>query len=79
MNKHVYNEDFYRELFHQQKQKDAVPSNTVLTEWANQLICVLYPQQSTCVLASEEAVQKAFGKLESDLLNILNMTTTCLR
>jgi serine O-acetyltransferase len=77
MNKHVYNEDFYRELFHQQKQKDAVPSNSILTDWANQLICVLYPQQSTCVLASEDAVQKAFGKLESDLLNILNMTTTC--
>ncbi|MGZ3838551.1 MAG: serine O-acetyltransferase EpsC [Flavisolibacter sp.] len=69
--------EFYKHLFKQQQQKDAVPSNEVLTGWAEQLICVLYPQLSTCVLVSEEAVEKVFARLEADLLNILNTTTAC--
>jgi len=77
MNKHVRTEVFYQELFNQQKQRYSVPSNKELTQWAEKLICVLYPQLATCALASVEAVRTAFTNLETDLLNILNTTTVC--
>jgi serine O-acetyltransferase len=77
MKNYTSNEDFYHELFDQQKQREAVPSNKELTRWAQQLICMLYPQLATCELPSVEAVSKAFIKLEADLLNILNTTTAC--
>jgi serine O-acetyltransferase len=77
MNRVLTGEDFYKELFHQQKQREAVPSNKELTLWAEKLICVLYPQLSTCALASVDAVKKRFADLQADLLNILNTTTAC--
>lgn len=77
MKEHLRTEEFYKQLFEQQKQRDAVPSNKELIGWAEKLICVLYPQLSTCALASVDAVHKAFTHLESDLLNILNTTTAC--
>lgn len=70
-------EDFYSELFRQQKQREAVPSNKELTLWAETLICVLYPQLSTCALASADAVREVFADLQKKLLDILNTTTAC--
>lgn len=78
MNGELLSSEFYTELLHQQKQRQAVPSNQELTYWAEKLICVLYPQLSTCTLASIDAVTKAFEDLQADLLNILNTTTACL-
>lgn len=78
MSKPITREVFYKALYNQQQQKDAVPSNKEITLWAEQLICLLYPQLSTCAVASVDAVQKIFTKLESDLVNILNTTTACL-
>ncbi len=77
MRRESWGEDFYKELFLQQKHRDAVPSNKELTLWADKLICVLYPQLSTCALASVDAVRKAFSILKNDLLNILDTTTAC--
>jgi serine O-acetyltransferase len=68
---------FYHELFHQQQQEDVVPSNREITGWAERLICVLYPQLSTCVLRTEQAVRDMFKDLEEDLLSVLNTTTAC--
>lgn len=68
---------FFKTLFHQQQHKDAVPSNTEIMRWAERLICVLYPQLSTCVLCSEAAVRNVFDELRSDLVNILNTATVC--
>lgn len=70
-------DEFYQELFRQQQQKDAVPSNQVITGWAEKLICILYPQLSTCVICSIEAVQDAFKTLQSELTDILETTTAC--
>lgn len=70
-------DSFYNELFRQQQQKEVVPSNKEITGWAERLICVLYPQLSTCVLCSEEAVRKVMDHLQADLTNILNTTTAC--
>ena len=70
-------DQFYKTLFNHQKQKEGVPSNEVITGWAEKLICLLYPQLSTCVFASEEAIRKALQKLQTDLEDILNATTAC--
>jgi serine O-acetyltransferase len=70
-------ENFYRELFHQQQTGDAVPSNYEIKGWARHLICILYPQLSTCVLRSEDAIRDALNKLKSELTEILNATTAC--
>jgi serine O-acetyltransferase len=75
--KRTLNDDFYKALFQQQQVKDAVPSNKEITRWAERLICVLYPQLSTCVLRSEQAVRDVFRELQSELINILNTTTAC--
>jgi serine O-acetyltransferase len=71
------NDEFYQELFRQQQQKDAVPSNQVITSWAERIICLLYPQFSTCVLRSAEAVEAAFKSLQLELIGILDTTTAC--
>lgn len=41
------------------------------------MLCVLYPQLSTCVLRSEEAVRSVFKELEAELVDILNTTSAC--
>ena len=68
---------FYRHIFQQQQYKEAVPSNNEITGWAERLIFVLFPQLSTCALASESAVKEAFDRLQAELLDILNATTAC--
>jgi serine O-acetyltransferase len=70
-------DQFFSDLFHQQQKGEAVPSNSEITEWAGKLICVLYPELSTCVLRSEDAIREVFTGLESRLVNILNATTAC--
>lgn len=70
-------EKFYKTLFNHQKRKEGVPSNEEITGWAEKLICLLYPQLSTCVFASVEALEEALNKLQSDLEDILNATTAC--
>lgn len=77
MKKKLSTDEFYKELFHQQQQAEAVPSNKEITQWAERLICVLYPQLSTCAISSEEAIREVFVELESELSNILNTTTVC--
>jgi serine O-acetyltransferase len=71
------NDQFYRELFQQQQQKEAVPSNEAITSWAEELIAVLYPQFSAAIFTSEQSVRDAFDRLQSDFLQILNTTAAC--
>lgn len=71
-------EEFYKELFHQQKEWEVVPSNKELTLWAEKLISVLYPQLSTSALSSVEAIRALISDLQADLLNMLNTTTACI-
>lgn len=68
---------FIEELFRQQKEKDVVPSNQEIAGWCDRLICVMYPQLSTCVLASEDSIEKVIQGLESELSELINNTTAC--
>jgi serine O-acetyltransferase len=70
-------DQFYRELFEQQHQKDAVPTNEEITRWAEQLICILFPQLTTSAFTSAEAIREAFKGLQIELVNLLNATTAC--
>lgn len=70
-------EEFYKALYIQQQQKEKVPTNEQMMAWAERLICVLYPQLSTCGFTSEEEIKKIFEELQKNLLNILNETTAC--
>ena len=67
----------YKELFLQQQHKEKVPTNETITAWAEQLICLLYPQLSACAFSSEKAIAEAFEKQEEEFLKILNATTAC--
>ena len=49
----------------------------VMPASSTRLICLLYPQQSTCVLRSQEAVDGVLNELQRDLVNILCATTQC--
>jgi len=66
---------FLQEIFSQQLHSDAVPGNDQLTGWAERLICILYPQLSTCNLRSVDAIKEALTQSESELLDIRNTTT----
>lgn len=68
---------FYSQIFSQQQYKEAVPSNNEITGWAEQVIYALFPQLSTCTLASENAVKEVFDRLQIELVDILNATTAC--
>jgi serine O-acetyltransferase len=70
-------DNFYKTLFKHQQQIEGVPSNEEITGWAEKLICLLYPQLSTCVFASEDVLKKVLKKLQGDLEDILNATTAC--
>lgn len=71
------NRDFIKEIFILQHNKEAVPTNEQIAQWAEELICILYPQRSTKAFASEQAIREALGNLEQQLLEILNATTAC--
>ena len=41
-------EEFLKNLYLKQQQKEQVPSNKVIANWASRLICILYPEMSKC-------------------------------
>ena len=41
-------EEFLKNLYLKQQQKEQVPSNKVIANWASKLICILYPEMSKC-------------------------------
>ena len=70
--------EFNNKLFQQHQLKEAVPSNKDITAWAEKIICILYPQFSTCVISSAEAIEKTFDDLQAELIDIMNATTACV-
>src|SRR5436853_3174174 len=71
------NTSFFKKLLAKQQQKEGVPSNEVISGWALELICLLYPELSICSYSSIEEIQNEFKKLETDLVNILHATVAC--
>lgn len=72
------NEDFFRHIFQKQQDADAVPSNKEISRWALELIRLLYPEQSKRALVSIGELKKEFGRLETELYNIMEATKACI-
>src|SRR6476659_1757237 len=71
------NTNFFKQLLSKQQHKEAVPSNEIISGWALNLICLLYPELSLCSYSSIEEIEDEFKKLEGDLVKILNATVAC--
>jgi len=69
--------EFFQQLFNKQQQVEAVPSNDVISSWASSVICLLYPEQSTCAFSSPDMIEAEFLKLEQELTLILEATKAC--
>lgn len=68
-------EDFIRRLLRQQESTEKVPSNKVITSWAEDLICLLYPEKATCTYQNLEQIRQVFANLRQRLFDILNETS----
>ncbi len=71
------NEGFYQSIFEKQQQTEDVPPNSVITDWALQLIRLLYPEQSKQFFSSSHQFKAAFKILEDNLTTILEGTGAC--
>jgi serine O-acetyltransferase len=69
--------DFFNQLFNKQQQKEAVPSNEIISSWASHLIALMYPEQSLCAYTNINEIEEEFNKLKQDLIHILNATKAC--
>jgi len=70
-------EKFYQTIFEKQQQTEDVPPNDIITDWAIQLIRLLYPEQSKQFFSSPLEFEHAFKKLETSLVSILDRISAC--
>ncbi|MHA4895981.1 serine O-acetyltransferase EpsC [Pedobacter sp. PWIIR3] len=71
------NEDFYYHLHHKQSLIEAVPSNFEISEWAMNLLNLLYPERLTTPDYSVNEIKRLFQKQQKELVRILNATKVC--
>ena len=71
------NKVFLDELFSKQHSREPVPNNEVIASWASKLICLLYPELSTCSFGTAIEIKDQFHTLEKELINLLNATKAC--
>jgi serine O-acetyltransferase len=67
----------YAAILEKQSLVASVPPNEEIAKWASQLICLLYPELSTCIQPSAEALEQQFKRLEAELVLMLNATKDC--
>lgn len=70
-------DEFLRDLYLKQQQKEQVPSNKVISEWASALICILYPEMSKCSFPTLDAIVEQLSGLQKQLKQILDATKAC--
>lgn len=71
------NTNFFTQLLSKQQQKEIVPANEIIAEWALSLMGLLYPELSMSSYSSTKEIEEEYKKLEIDLLKILNATRAC--
>jgi len=71
-------EQFLKDIFLKQQQKEQVPSNEVIADWALRLICVLYPELSKCSYPTIEEINDELQRLEKELIRMLDATRACI-
>lgn len=70
-------QDFFDTLFAYQQNVEQVPANHNIALWANQLICLLFPEKSECRYPSPAALKAGFEKLRDELTGLLFSTKAC--
>ena len=65
------NTNFFNQLLSKQQQKEIVPGNDIIAEWALNVIGLLYPELSMSSYSSTTEIEEEYKRLEIDLLNIL--------
>jgi len=68
------NEDFFQHIHDKQTEIAAVPSNEEVSDWAINLLNLLYPERLTTPDYSVNEIKRLFQKLEKELVRILNAT-----
>jgi serine O-acetyltransferase len=71
------NTNFFKQLLSKQQQKEIVPSNDTIAEWAVNLVGLLYPELSIASYSTIDQIAAEYTRLESDLVTILNATRAC--
>lgn len=71
------NQDFLQHLFDKQQRVEAVPSNRAISDWAIDVISMLYPERAAAGFLSVSEMEACFAKLEKELVRILNGTQAC--
>ncbi len=71
------NESLLQNIFKKQQEREQVPSNKVIADWASSLICLLYPELSLCNYSSIEEIKSEFSVLEKELIQMLDSTKAC--
>lgn len=72
------NDDFFKHIFKKQQEANAVPSNKEISNWALELIRLLYPEKSKRILYSIDELKSEFKKLEIELCKIMESTKACI-
>ncbi len=73
----MIHENFFKQILSRQQQKEIVPGNNEIAEWAMNVISLLYPELSLSSFSSINEIEKEYKKLEHELVLILNATKAC--
>ncbi|MCL6523379.1 MAG: serine acetyltransferase [Thermoflavifilum sp.] len=68
---------FFQKIWDKQQRMDIVPPNEEIAGWANDLICLLYPEHSRCLFRSLKEIEDNFYQLKHRLIHILQATKVC--
>lgn len=71
------NQEFYQTILRNQLQTIAVPPNEQIAGWVLNLICLLFPEKSDCVVQSLPEIEEKFSQLKSELIHLLDTTSEC--
>lgn len=71
------NPAFFESIFSKQEQTEDVPANSVITDWAGQLLRLMYPELSKQFFSGPGQFEAAFRQLETELVAIMASTRAC--
>lgn len=68
---------FIKQLYLQQQAVEKVAPNSKIAGWADNLICLLFPEKSEYRYPSEQALHEAMLALQAELTELLYATKAC--
>lgn len=70
-------DEFLKKIYLKQQQKEQVPSNKVIADWASRLICLMYPEMSKCSYPTLDSISEGLLSLQQELKRLLDATKAC--